>query len=453
MVLTIAACIGTLQRADAKDPVTDNVQATNVDTGFAAENNYHHDKIRCTQIDLVCNNFVIDRITCRPRSMAGDAIFQKTNNGPKKECDEIAWVKYVQMDEPCYKYPTECPSFVPLNGLDASPAINDGSEDDIDEFDENDADADMNAVNLDAESLQLHKKNHRNRHHHHKKPHPKHVSHPKREYHPWAGLCVAKGTFCGANLFGCDFISRAVYVCDHVGARPKFETVCTNQCKDGTCNNTPTTPPTDLCKTLVTTLLGLIETLLGVLDIVLGLLPPPLSALLLPLVLQLKAYIIVASKDAIEFAATLVSLRPIARLLRSLSVVIAAALGLPPNFLDALLGNLDNVINTAAQVIKCAGVPQNCYGLFAFVGHVLKAALILLRELLALLGPLGIPISLILIQVERIADNLIDGVPGAVAALQALLGPLSAAIVALPVGFLLPFEILTALMETLFGCI
>jgi len=36
----------------------------------------------------------------------------------------------------------------------------------------------------------------------------------KEEKHPWAGLCVVPGSFCGNNLFGYDFIPDAVYSCE-----------------------------------------------------------------------------------------------------------------------------------------------------------------------------------------------------------------------------------------------
>ncbi|KAG0255086.1 hypothetical protein BG011_005328 [Mortierella polycephala] len=502
MVLTIAACLGTLQRADAQGPMQDSMQATDVDAGFGVENNGGHHKFPCTQIDLVCDHIVVDSITCRPHNMAGiAAVFSKTNRCPKKECQKITRVKYVQMDEPCYKRPTECPSFVPSDNFDADPASDDGSEDntddidDTDDYDDDNSDADMNDAGLDAESLQLqkrnndgHKKHHRNRHHHHKKPHPhrKHKHYHKKMKHPWAGLCVAKGEFCGANLFGCDFISKAAYVCDKVGAKPRFRTFCRRACRDGTCIGEPVTTvsaspspsasasasvsasasasaspspttPVDPCKLLADTLLGLVETLLNILDAVANLLPGVLQTVVKQLIADLRDFLTVAVNDIAELAATIVSLEPVVKVLRDVSKDIATALNLPTGFLDPLLAALDGIITAAGSVIDCEGVPKDCRGLLTIVGSLLKSGLTLLDNLIDdTLGPiLGAPIKIVLGQISALVDDLIQGLPTAVAAIQLLLAPLSLAINAipgLPDVLTLPFKILIDLVNALTDC-
>ncbi|KAG0203547.1 hypothetical protein BGX33_009053 [Mortierella sp. NVP41] len=72
---------------------------------------------------------------------------------------------------------------------------------------------------------------HKNKHHHHH-----HHHHAGRQ---WANKCVAKGSFCGGNLFGCEFDSGTLYRCDAVGAAPQpvescYASVCLTGASFGT---------------------------------------------------------------------------------------------------------------------------------------------------------------------------------------------------------------------------
>ncbi|KAF9096195.1 hypothetical protein BGX29_008674 [Mortierella sp. GBA35] len=146
---------------------------------------HHHNKPHkpkpesCVQIDLVCDSVVIDSITCRPpKSVDGTPYFEKTNQCDKNDCKKIS-------------------------------------------------------------SIQLNNDGHHHHHHHHH--HKKGTHHHMKRHHPWAGLCTTTGPVCGSDLFGCDFISSALYSCDQVAGVPSFVSSCQDGCTNGVCSGPITT--------------------------------------------------------------------------------------------------------------------------------------------------------------------------------------------------------------------
>ncbi|KAG0042154.1 hypothetical protein BGZ83_000836, partial [Gryganskiella cystojenkinii] len=116
---------------------------------FEAENHGHHnqkkhkkphhdkkpEKDDCKQIDLVCDRIVIDSIICRvPKAVSDDGtVFSTTNQCGKNQCKGKPTLTFVEMQQPCYNLPTECPGVDPtsLESYDDEPD-EDGVVDDTD---------------------------------------------------------------------------------------------------------------------------------------------------------------------------------------------------------------------------------------------------------------------------------------------------------------------------------
>ncbi|KAF9983454.1 hypothetical protein BGZ75_005070 [Mortierella antarctica] len=272
-----------------------------------------HHKSQCTQINLVCDKVVIDSINCRPLKAVGfnegSPVFERWGQCAKEQCTEITKVKNIDLPFPCYRHPTDCAvPPVTIDGLDIAvedaPSVDvnvtndDGSndsdtdsndedtvvkdddsdedtagEDDTDngeddEDDEDDAEDDTDGDDLDGLNAKLRKRwnkphpHHRAKPHHRKRPNqihpkPKKQIHPKpkKQIHPWSGLCHDHGSFCGADLFGCNFITNAVYTCGQKAAKPAFIKVCHGKCSAGVCfgesvlTMEPPRPRTEVLKT------------------------------------------------------------------------------------------------------------------------------------------------------------------------------------------------------------
>ncbi|KAF9928916.1 hypothetical protein BGZ67_006656 [Mortierella alpina] len=272
-----------------------------------------HHKSQCTQINLVCDKVVIDSINCRPLKAVGfnegSPVFERWGQCAKEQCTEITKVKNIDLPFPCYRHPTDCAvPPVTIDGLDIAvedaPSVDvnvtndDGSndsdtdsndedtvvkdddsdedtagEDDTDngeddEDDEDDAEDDTDGDDLDGLNAKLRKRwnkphpHHKAKPHHRKRPNqihpkPKKQIHPKpkKQIHPWSGLCHDDGSFCGADLFGCNFITNAVYTCGQKAAKPAFIKVCHGKCSAGVCfgesvlTMEPPRPRTEVFKT------------------------------------------------------------------------------------------------------------------------------------------------------------------------------------------------------------
>ncbi|KAG0030072.1 hypothetical protein BGZ81_003114 [Podila clonocystis] len=201
---------------------------------------------------------VIDDLFCRPPKVildkGSDSVFEMSNQCFKKNC-KATTIKYINMLAPCYNLPIECPA-ADIATADAEDT--DVEDTDIDDTDVEGTDIDDTYVEgTDVEGTDVegtysegvepkedepenaimefntrdnykHKGRRHKGHHHDKSDH-------KKEKHPWAGLCVGAGSFCGNNLFGCDFIPNAVYSCEKTASKPKFVKTCDRECNAGTC--------------------------------------------------------------------------------------------------------------------------------------------------------------------------------------------------------------------------
>ncbi|KAK3808765.1 MAG: hypothetical protein J3Q66DRAFT_417331 [Benniella sp.] len=83
-----------------------------------------------------------------------------------------------------------------------------------------------------------HKYEKHNHHNKHDKPDKHDKNHHKK--HPWEGLCVAVGDFCGSKLYGCKFDFTTLYRCTAVGEKPVVLTpdakICGGSNEGGSCN-------------------------------------------------------------------------------------------------------------------------------------------------------------------------------------------------------------------------
>ena len=190
---------------------------------------------------------MIDSIICRDlRAVTDDgSVFEKTNQSSKTKCRGEPKLQFVNMEEPCYNLPTECPSGPPLladavgSDVDSDDVVDDivdvdddGDDDEVEGGDEDAAEGgDDDSIDSENVLVKRHQKHKKKSHHGKKKS-----KGGKKQKHPWAGLCVGSGSFCGSNLFGCDFIPSAVYTCSQHAGKPTFVKVCSNGCDKGACN-------------------------------------------------------------------------------------------------------------------------------------------------------------------------------------------------------------------------
>ncbi|KAF9114009.1 hypothetical protein BGX27_000337 [Mortierella sp. AM989] len=174
----------------------------------------HHHKPATIKkkLNLICDSVVVDHITCTTkvtpllaaRSLDTQTSFNAFNNGGKIETVSI------NMDIPCSaQLPSACSAAREM-ALEAQDVETDGTEHTNLWFKKN--------------KHSKHSKHSKGGHHHHKgtshgKHHGKHHNH-KNHKHPYAGLCVAVGDFCGASLYGCDFVPSTLYSCKAVGEKP-----------------------------------------------------------------------------------------------------------------------------------------------------------------------------------------------------------------------------------------
>ncbi|KAF9118368.1 hypothetical protein BGW39_001248, partial [Mortierella sp. 14UC] len=109
-------------------------------------------------------------------------------------------------------------------------AVNqDEDDDDEDEVDDKDGEQGEKGDGGDFVTLNNRRKggSHKQKKHHSKHAH-------KKGGRKWAGKCVAKGSFCDGSLFGCRFDSKAMYLCDGVGAASQPFMHCgTSACSTG----------------------------------------------------------------------------------------------------------------------------------------------------------------------------------------------------------------------------
>ena len=212
--------------------------------------------------------------------------FEATNNGgSKKKCTVISQ-RYAHMPVSCHKTPEGCgsgprpgdinvdlffglgpgdiivdPYLIAVQGETdaaypgADDTVDDTEETDVtdelvggaaDDDDEDDMAEDDDEILSGGDTAQSplqkrnnnhkhhhHKKHghhHKDHHHHHKKPHHKKVVRHKKKDHSWVSLCTSSSNVCGHELFGCDFMSNAVYICTHPGAVPTMHGACSDVC-------------------------------------------------------------------------------------------------------------------------------------------------------------------------------------------------------------------------------
>ncbi|KAG0282185.1 hypothetical protein BGZ97_009086, partial [Linnemannia gamsii] len=247
-------------------PSKDDVTAA----GFETENHkpvlHHHKKHaqghkkdhrpNCEELSLKCNDKVIDKIMCKltdwpvrvevevESESQSKQVFKSTNNDKnfKKNCKKSIIQRGISLPPPC----SDKSDIVSLSSMpeeDEDEDDNDNNNDDNggDEDDSGNKNEALEEVegqtDLDPtreQDLWKHKKRRhrqcRNGDSHLHQDHRHYGKHKKNQNkkHPWRNLCVANGTFCGSNLFGCNFDRGYVYICDGHGTMPKRGEKCAN---------------------------------------------------------------------------------------------------------------------------------------------------------------------------------------------------------------------------------
>ncbi|KAG0362771.1 hypothetical protein BGX24_005066, partial [Mortierella sp. AD032] len=219
------------------------------------------DHIAGVQIDLVCDNAVIDSIACLPpKAVAnpdGTPYYEKTNLCNKADCKTIIAAQFIKLNAPCSPNPAECAAAL---GNEYPTDTDETFTEEENKDDDDESDADNKEPVLDAAAFQdLNNDGHHHHRHHHKKlgrhqhhkkggqNHHYHYKGPHRhksKHHPWDGLCTSVGAVCGSELFGCDFIPSALYQCDQVTGIPAYVGNCADGCSGGGICAGLTTPKT-----------------------------------------------------------------------------------------------------------------------------------------------------------------------------------------------------------------
>ncbi|KAF9018768.1 hypothetical protein CPC16_009124, partial [Podila verticillata] len=197
-VLAIGTCIGLDHHAEAASQQQWHPLETKAEN-TSAISRWNNDKHVCTRLNLVCNSNVVDTINC----------FEHSNNTWSNKHCIVKQTFFIDMAEPCCDSPMQRAS---TESTDESiSALHDadaevGPAADLEDLEEDVDDLDADAV-AGKQVLRKRWDEHKNGKHRHNRRQP-HFLKPK---HLWRGLCVSTGEFCGNDLFGCGFNSKALY--------------------------------------------------------------------------------------------------------------------------------------------------------------------------------------------------------------------------------------------------
>ncbi|KAF9438506.1 hypothetical protein BGZ76_007314 [Entomortierella beljakovae] len=212
--------------------------------------NHHHKSERKRKLKLVCDSVVIDSITCISevtplvaRSADHQKSFGALNNGGKPKTETVN--VYIDMGLPCSaKLPAHCTAAKEMAAEALAEKESEGIEDNENsklwfknknKHHKNHKHSKHEKSGHHHHHHSKHEKSGRHRHHHSKHEdhgkHGKHKKHSKVNHkHPFAGLCVTVGNFCGSALYGCKFDESTLYSCKAVGERPEVSQVGSDLC-------------------------------------------------------------------------------------------------------------------------------------------------------------------------------------------------------------------------------
>ncbi|KAG0246173.1 hypothetical protein BGX31_004138 [Mortierella sp. GBA43] len=177
------------------------------------------------ELDLICDHFLVDTLVCKTKVEHPTGALTALNNGGN------VIKEFIKMDSPCSSEPPEVCSAAAATAGAGKNNCRHGHQ--------------VHKRGRHVRHQKTHKikghngrKHHANRKHHkhnknckHRKhhKHPKHGGHSKhhgkhhhhqKPKHPYEGLCVSVGKFCGSKLFGCNFNFTTLYTCSAVGEKP-----------------------------------------------------------------------------------------------------------------------------------------------------------------------------------------------------------------------------------------
>ncbi|KAF9360553.1 hypothetical protein BGX26_008834 [Mortierella sp. AD094] len=214
------------------------------------KHHHHHQKPKTvktkTQLNLVCDHVIIDHIICTTEvpilavSTEAQTPFDALNNGSKKVKPTQV---YIDMKKPCSaELPSGCTAAREM-ALEAKEQKADGIENSQLWFKKN-KHPKKGKHHKHNKSHPAHGKTHKHGEHHKHTKHTKDGEHKhhhhyhkggkpgkthghggkhghKNHKHPYAGLCVSVGDFCGTSLYGCKFVPTTLYTCKAIGEKPE----------------------------------------------------------------------------------------------------------------------------------------------------------------------------------------------------------------------------------------
>ncbi|KAG0010808.1 hypothetical protein BGZ82_003261, partial [Podila clonocystis] len=342
------------------------------------------------------------------------------------------------MDKPCFKKPPQSPAF-PADALpeslepDTDSKVDDSYEDDGEENIKVLASDLGNDQSHDEISFAKHHRHHKQgKHHHHKGGH--HGTHPHHRHrgrrphihqnglnHPWAGLCVSTGTFCGNQLFGYNFAANAVYTCQRIGVPPTFITACVGGCYDGQCITTPvirtsssaavaTPTSTHQCFPLIKPIKDTLRSVLvAVENLPLG--PEASKLLKIAIGTNLTAYFDNGIDSAGSTAALLAATLPqIVGVIKGVQTSLGSTLGITDPVFQVFYGLVGQLTKASQDLAACTGAKVDCTGLVILSGYSIKIAMPIIRAYLTYkFPPAAIALMLLQPTIDKISDGLIAG--------------------------------------------